>query len=220
MIQQLLPWLIASALVAVLVTPVVFSLVLRSITRRSRPDLRGAGLRTLTNRLHRGTLLGLGGIGLIAIGLGEPRVMIMACLILLTVAMAAADWRWYWLPLEWTLGLLASGLALAWLGGHLLESLLAAVVTALAFEALRFAFRLVRGIEGLGGGDVILCAGIAAHLGVEATAHIVLIASLVALAGQLIPRRQIKQVPVAFGLYLCLTFTAFLLMPVVVALVV
>lgn len=80
---------------------------------------------------------------------------------------ALIDAENFWLPDELTLPLIATGLVAAALlaGGWPVEQMVGAVVGFGALWLIAFAYRRVRGREGLGGGDPILFAGAGAWVG-------------------------------------------------------
>jgi leader peptidase (prepilin peptidase) / N-methyltransferase len=81
--------------------------------------------------------------------------------------LAALDGEHHWLPNSLTLPLVPAGLAVALLGigPPLADRLAGAAAGFLSFALIRFGYRLLRGREGLGRGDVKLMAGLGAWLG-------------------------------------------------------
>ncbi len=98
--------------------------------------------------------------------------------------LAALDIEHHWLPDRLTLPLIPAGLAVAWLGiGPGLESRLGGAAAGfLSLAAIAFAYRRLRGREGLGGGDPKLFAAIGAWLGWQQLPFVLLIAGLLGLA--------------------------------------
>ena len=100
------------------------------------------------------------------------------------LTLAIIDWRHYQLPDALTLPLIPAGLLVAWaidparLGAHLIG----AAAGWLAFRALAWLYRRMRGREGLGGGDAKLLAAAGAWLGWPALPSVVLLAAGAALA--------------------------------------
>ena len=98
--------------------------------------------------------------------------------------LAALDVEHHWLPDRLTLPLIPAGLAVAWLGiGPPLEPrLIGAVVGFVSLAAIAWAYRRLRGREGLGGGDPKLFAAIGAWLGWPQLPFVLLGAGLIGLA--------------------------------------
>jgi leader peptidase (prepilin peptidase)/N-methyltransferase len=108
------------------------------------------------------------------------------------LALAIIDARHLWLPDRITLPLIALGLA-----GTAIEEparlpahLIGAAAGFLSFAAIAFAYRRLRGREGLGLGDAKLLALAGAWLSWEGLASVVLIAALASLAWLLLARRR------------------------------
>ena len=102
------------------------------------------------------------------------------------LALALIDLRAWRLPDVLTLPLIAAGLAAAALGllpaVDLLHALAGAAVGYLALAGIGWAYRRLRGRDGLGLGDAKLLAAAGAWLGVESLPWLVLIAALLGLA--------------------------------------
>lgn len=98
--------------------------------------------------------------------------------------LAALDLEYQWLPDRLTLPLIPAGLAVAWLGiGPTLEErAIGAASGFLALALIAFAYRRLRGREGLGGGDPKLLAAIGAWLGWQQLPFVMLGAGLLGLA--------------------------------------
>ncbi|MEM9763324.1 MAG: prepilin peptidase [Pseudomonadota bacterium] len=127
-----------------------------------------------------------------------------------SLLLAILDLSWRWLPLEWVGGIAASGLALALAHGALLEAVTETAAITLLLAALAATFRRLRGVEGLGLGDVFLAGAIATHLGLIATALVLFAAALAALAAEVLIFRDIyatrygvRTVPLGAWLALC-----------------
>jgi leader peptidase (prepilin peptidase) / N-methyltransferase len=102
--------------------------------------------------------------------------------------LAAIDLEHQWLPDRLTLTLLAAGLPVAWVGvGPPLDERLIGAAAGFASLALTaFAYRRLRGREGLGGGDPKLFAAIGAWLGWQQLPFVLLGAGLLGLAAVLL----------------------------------
>lgn len=128
--------------------------------------------------------------------------------ILLTLAVL--DARHMWLPDALTLPLAALGLTLGdWvLPAPFPDRVIGAVVGALVLGLLAFAYRRLRGREGLGLGDAKLLGAIGAWMGWQALPFVLLIASAVALLWALVPRATGKSIDaetrIPLGTFLCL----------------
>lgn len=121
----------------------------------------------------------------------------------LSVVICAVDFEHYVIPHVFTLPGIALGLAYPWLVDWLVrpgalhrfwppvtwrESLLGAVAGATAVAVVYFTYLAVRGIEGLGGGDLTLMAFVGAWLGWPALPFVFFGASLQGLAAALVSR--------------------------------
>jgi leader peptidase (prepilin peptidase)/N-methyltransferase len=98
--------------------------------------------------------------------------------------LAALDIEHHWLPDRLTLPLIPAGLAVAWigLGPGLEERLFGAAAGYLVLELIRILYRMLRGREGLGGGDPKMLAALGAWLGWATLPFILLGAGLIGLA--------------------------------------
>jgi leader peptidase (prepilin peptidase)/N-methyltransferase len=135
-----------------------------------------------------------------SIGLFHPAVELAALGIALWAALAGATgiqlWAncvlgWFLLTLAWidaehlrlpdtlTLPLLLTGLTVTFLldPDRLVSHALGAIAGYLAFQAIGFGFRKIRGYEGLGAGDSKLLGAVGAWVGIEALPSTVLIAA-------------------------------------------
>lgn len=134
-----------------------------------------------------GLLFGLGA----ALTAPTPVTALLGALFLwCLLALALADLRFFRLPDPLTAALALLGLALMLAGDgtgwpewpdRLATAVLGAAVGGGSFLALRLAYRLVTGREGMGLGDVKLMAGIGAGLGVAALPMVTLLAGVSAL---------------------------------------
>jgi len=206
------PMTVGALLVAVLLQPVLLG-EMAAFARRSAPFGRAA----LTYR-HRGLgppaslaqiVLGLGLAFLLPGLFAEPSASALVALPLgmLLYLLAAFDLRAYWLPDRITLPLAAVGLVsapdrLAALSGLLLWGAAPAVTA--------FLYQRIRGVAGLGFGDVKLCAAIGAWLGPIGAAFGIAAATLVAIAVALAisrgDRQTLARLRLPLGLFLSLGF--------------
>lgn len=102
----------------------------------------------------------------------------------LLLALAALDAEHYWLPNRMTGLLAALGLAAGLLGLQppLAERLIGGIAGFAALAAIALGYRLLRGRDGMGGGDPKLLGGIGLWLGWQALPLVVLLASFCGLA--------------------------------------
>ena len=156
-------------------------------------------------------LLATGGALFAAIaGADVISVLVYALFLWLLIALAGADLLWMRLPDALTLSLAITGFGLALLPGGVGASgaLLGAVLGAGSFALLRAIYMQVRGVEGLGLGDIKLMVGLGAFAGAYDLALLVLIAALGALGIAAIQSRADKAAlsarrPLPFGAALC-----------------
>lgn len=103
---------------------------------------------------------------------------------------AALDLEHHWLPDSLTLPLIALGLAAAWagFGPPLAERAAGAAIGWAALALIAWAYRALRGREGMGGGDPRLMAGLGAWVGAWLLPAVLLGAGLLGLAAVLAMR--------------------------------
>jgi leader peptidase (prepilin peptidase) / N-methyltransferase len=160
--------------------------------------------------------LGGGAVAMLALSCGEsvPAIAALAVLGWALLLLALLDARHLWLPDAVTLPLGLAGLASAVvLPGLLLpDRLIGAAAGFASLELVRRAYRLLRGREGLGGGDPKLLAAIGAWLGAPALPMVVLCAALLGLgwAGILTMRKAVidNTTPLPLGTFLALAAIA------------
>ncbi|MEL6768652.1 MAG: prepilin peptidase [Pseudomonadota bacterium] len=121
---------------------------------------------------------------------GAPGAL-LASLAAGALLLALLDCAWRWLPLEWIGGIAAAGIAVALATGTLLETLAEAAAIMLLLAALAVTFQRLRGVSGLGTGDILLAGAIATHLGLTATALVLFAAAIAALAAEALIFRDI-----------------------------
>lgn len=106
-------------------------------------------------------------------------VLLASCLLgWVLLALALADWRSFLLPDALTICLLLSGFICAYLfdRDHMIDHLIGALGGFLAFAAIAFVYRALRGREGLGWGDAKFMAGAGAWLAWQGLPTVVLFA--------------------------------------------
>lgn len=130
-------------------------------------------------------------VGLVAFAAHPlPLAAVSALLGWWLLLIALLDLEQHWLPDRLTLPLIPLGLAAAWagFGPPLVASALGAAIGWAALELIRWAYRRVRGREGMGGGDPRLFAGIGAWLGIWQLPFVLLGAGLLGLGAVLLMR--------------------------------
>jgi leader peptidase (prepilin peptidase)/N-methyltransferase len=139
-----------------------------------------------------------------------PPVWASALLGWTLLALAAIDMRSLLLPDALTLPLVAVGLACAAAAvpDRVEADLIGAAAGALAFAAVRTAYRRLRGRDGLGLGDVKLLAALGAWVGWDGLPSVVLLGAAAAIAGVLVAglrgTRLAGDLTLPFGAALCL----------------
>ena len=149
---------------------------------RSRGKCRhcGAAIDPLHWRVELAAVAIGGASGALLPGIGGPATALFGWLLL---ALAALDLTHYWLPDRLTIILALAGLATGYLGiaPAFDERLVGGAAGFGALWAIGAAYRLLRGREGLGGGDPKLLGAIGLWVGWRMLPQVVLIASLVGL---------------------------------------
>ncbi len=165
----------------------------------SRISVRYPLVEALTGALFAGAAL-LG---------GPSAATAVYCLALaLLVAAAFIDLDTTLLPDDLTLPLIGLGLVAAWQGWipvSLPDAALGAFFGYFALWFVAFAYKLVRGVQGMAEGDFKLLAGLGALLGWQALPSIILLSSAVgAVVGifMIVARGHGRNVPIPFGPYL------------------
>ena len=160
--------------------------------------------------------LAAAGIGLIAV-LAHPFPLAFATALLgwWLLLLALLDLEHQWLPDRLTLPLIAAGLAIGWagLGPELVDRLAGAAIGWSALMLIAVGYRMLRGREGLGGGDPKLFAAIGAWVGAWHLPLILLGAGLIGLASVALMRLRGRDVGAATRLPLG-TFLALAAWPV------
>jgi leader peptidase (prepilin peptidase) / N-methyltransferase len=149
-----------------------------------------------------GAALALGLIPALLLPAGEA--VAAALLGWLLLPLILLDLRHYWLPDRLILLLALAALPVALLlmpEPRWPDRLIAAAIAFIALEAIRRAFRALRGVDGMGAGDPKLFAAIALWTGWQALPFILLSASIVGLAHALVRGRS-EQTQFPFGAYL------------------
>lgn len=123
-------------------------------------------------------------VGLLAVMLARtPADLVWAVFGWLLLLLAALDLRHYWLPQRLTTLLAISGIAALFITrGDVAASLAGGAAGFLGLEAVRVGYRLLRGREGIGGGDPLLLGGIGLWMGWQALPFVMIVASLVGFA--------------------------------------
>lgn len=156
--------------------------------------------------------LGAAAIGALALSMVDPPYsLIAATLGWWLLALALIDLRSWRLPDVLTLPLIGAGIIAATLGllpaVDLLHALAGATVGYLVLAGIGWAYRRLRGRDGLGLGDAKLLAAGGAWLGVESLPWLVLIAAVLGLALALVRTQPIRaETAVPFGPPLALAF--------------
>lgn len=140
-----------------------------------------------------------------------PEILFGAGLAWALLLLAILDFEHFWLPDEVTLPLAGAGLFAAWYIPHapsLLEAMIGCAIGFGFFWGLAFAYRRLRGREGLGGGDARLLAAAGAWVGWIGLPSVLLWASLSGLSlvcARLLMGRTIRaEDRIPFGIFLAL----------------
>lgn len=175
--------------------------------RRGRCRRCGAPI----DRRHPGVELAAAAIGTIAFAAHGPAAGLATALFgWWLLALAWLDAEHHWLPDALTLPLvpLGLGVALLGIGAPPLDRIVGAAAGGATLWALAFAYRRLRGREGLGGGDPKLLAGIGAWLGWMELPFVLLAAALLGLAAAAIAGLRggtvTRTTPLPFGTLLAL----------------
>lgn len=129
-------------------------------------------------------------------------------------AIAWVDWRTQRIPNALSASLLISGVAVAALTGMPMpaDALVGAVLGSGVLLAIAIAFRRLRGIDGLGLGDVKFLAGAGAWTGWQGVGPVVFLAAVVTLAATAARRwagvTLDRHAPIPFGPALCVALLA------------
>ena len=149
------------------------------------------------DRRHLAVELAAAGIGLVALTAHPPALAVVTALLgwwLLLIALI--DLEHQWLPDRLTLPLIPLGLLAAWagFGPPLAERAAAAALGWSLLFLIAFAYRRLRGREGMGGGDPKLFAAIGAWVGAYSLPLILVGAGVLGLAAALLMRLRGEEV--------------------------
>ena len=137
-----------------------------------------------------------------------PAALVHCFALALLVAAAFIDLDTTLLPDDLTLPLIGLGLVAAWQGWttvSLPDAALGALFGYIALWAVAFAYKLLRGVQGMAEGDFKLLAGLGALLGWQSLPSIILLSSAVGAAVgifMIVARGHGRNVPIPFGPYL------------------
>lgn len=125
------------------------------------------------------------------------------------LTLALLDWLYFWLPARLTYSLGSVGPIVGWIGigAPLRDRLIGGLAGFAAFETVRIGYRLLRGRDGMGAGDVRLFAAIGLWLGWRPLPPVLLLASLTGLmwCGILAISRRGRPIgKIQFGTFLAL----------------
>ncbi|QMT31227.1 prepilin peptidase [Alysiella filiformis] len=138
---------------------------------------------------------------LVAWQYGWSPITVWGCLFTaFVIALTFIDADTQYLPDQLTMPLIWLGFLFNWHTGFisLEQAMLGAVVGYMSLWILSNAYKLWRGVDGMGGGDFKLLAAVGAWTGLQNLAVIVLMAACVGIVAGLI-KRVAKQQPMAFG---------------------
>jgi leader peptidase (prepilin peptidase)/N-methyltransferase len=168
--------------------PVLSYAALRGRCRRCGVDI---------DRRHVAVELAAAALGLVAL-LAHPLPLAIVTLGfgLWLLLVALLDVEHQWLPDTLTLPMIPAGLLAAWLGfgPPLIDRLAGAAIGWSTLFLIAFAYRRLRGREGMGGGDPKLFAGIGAWLGAFQLPFVLVGAGLIGLAAALLMRLRGEKV--------------------------
>ena len=160
---------------------------------------------------------GLVGAVMLAALLWGGTAAIGTAVLSLLFLLALMDVAWRWLPFAWTLPLLALGLVIAWMHDTLPDAAIGMVLGGGTLFLLQLGFRLWRGVDALGSGDIWLAAGLGALAGPDRIGLILWLAAMTALGAAILgkalsgPAKR-QRFGVAYGAHLCLAYLVFLLL--------
>ena len=160
---------------------------------------------------------GLVGAVMLAALLWGGAAAIGTAVLSLLCLLALMDVAWRWLPFAWTLPLLALGLAAAWIQGTLSDAAIGMALGGGTLFLLQLGFRLWRGVEALGTGDIWLAAGLGALSGPDRIGLILWLAAMTALGAAILGKALSgpdtrQRFGVAYGAHLCLAYLVLLLL--------
>ena len=181
--------------------------LLSAIASRGRCRECGGAIDPFHWRVELGSAL----IGVAALG-SMPGIVgwLWALFGWLLLPLALLDARHYWLPDRLSAVLAVAGLLLAgpMLATSLTDRWIGALAGGLILAAIAWAYRRLRGGEGMGGGDPKLVAAIGCWLGWQALPLMLLLASLGGIVWALIAQRKgdqpLGERRVPFGLFACI----------------
>lgn len=152
-----------------------------------------------------------------ALGLHSEFLILSAfALCLLTLTLIDFDSRL--LPDVMTLPLILAGVALAGMNltpPSLISSLTGAVVGYSSLWAINAVFRAMKGIDGIGGGDMKLLAAAGAWLGASYVPDVLFLAAIIACVPAITQKLLRKEQVIAFGPYLSVATLAFFIVTLV-----
>lgn len=138
----------------------------------------------------------------------QPSTLVWCAAIALLIAMALIDLDTTLLPDSLTLPLIGLGLLAAlagWSGVDVRDAVIGALLGYFSLWLITFAYRLLRGVQGMAEGDFKMLAGICALLGWKVLPAVLLLASVVGAAvglGMIVFKGHKREVPIPFGPYL------------------
>jgi leader peptidase (prepilin peptidase)/N-methyltransferase len=130
--------------------------------------------------------------------------------------LAILDLAWRWLPFQWTLPILVLGGISAVANDQVTDAILGLLIGGGTLMALQFTFRILRGVEALGTGDIWLAAGLGLLAGMPNISWILCLSAVSALAFSAVSRLASKpaqrhRLGVAYGTHLILAYLVFLI---------
>ena len=200
-------WISAAALLAV-----GAAAALGPVRLTCRAVLRRFGSRDIMRHwqvpVTYGVQAGLPGAVALAAWTGGPQGALLAAVTGLLSLLATLDLAWRWLPFAWTLPLLALGMVAA--PDWAIAAAGAATGAGLLW-ALQLYYRLRRGIDALGTGDIWLAAGLGALTDPARIGLILGLAAVTALGAEILSRTRHgpakpRRMGVAYGAHLCAAY--------------